>query len=92
MWDASVGVRRAAADVALLLPEQPDAGAGKSVAPAPDAQAQDAQSQLARRALEALCTPVVVRSAAQSCAAQALEVRLALEDSASPQRAVQPMP
>jgi len=91
VWDASGGVRRAAADVALLLPEQPDVDAGKSAAPARDARARDAQRQLARRALEALYTLAAVRSAAQSCAAQALKVRLALPDS-SQSLAAQPMP
>jgi hypothetical protein len=83
--DASGAVLRDAGDATAhpvpTFPALVDEAAEKSVAPAPDGQVRDALLQQweqlqrvaeAPAAAEALCTPVAARSAARSCAAQAV--------------------
>jgi hypothetical protein len=96
-WDAWDDAHPDARDAADLHRALADAGAEKSAAPAPDVRAQDAWSLRARwpeqparqGAAVELCTPDVVRSAGQSCAAPEAVVRPPLQ--AVPPDAARPL-
>ena len=79
-WDAWDDAHPDATDAADLRRAPSDAGAGKLAGPAQDARARDAWSRQQAHpsvrsvrpdAAAELCTPDAVRSAEQSCAAQA---------------------